>query len=765
MDTRAQVRRALLIGIDTYTAEAQQGTVLASRDASTEQAERGSVRGWTDLDGAVNDARALSALLTTRFGFDEEEVRLLLNTDATREGILQALRDLIVESGPGDAVVFMYAGHGSQVRNTESKEADGRDESIVPADARLGVPDIRDKELRVLFQELLATGAEVTILFDSCHSGSVTRGVTPGKARSLKPSSEVISDGGALPPPPQDHPAALVISAAQDNELAKELKDGDGTPHGAFSWALASVLRTAAPDTPARDVFTRVRARMKGHGFAQEPVLAGQSVRLSGPLFGGATRGQVRSSPQVAVIETEGRTVILQGGLALGLRPDCELCAVRDERVRAPDTTLCVTVKRVEGLARSEATVTRGAAAELSPGQMMTVTRWVGSPAAPLRMWMPPALPTARILPATESIAALDTEEHVRLVGDPTVTPPTHVVQWTGRTWMLTDGGDVAVELGGPLPDVEVARRVLRGAEEVRLYVHFPPPPALREALQAALSDGGSIEVTSKGTAAHYVLVGRGGRGVSARLDYGWIYAPATESGGSPAMPPSVAPVAASNPTAAAAQLAEYAKRLNRVWGWIQLESPPPDGSFPYRLIGFEDADSGAFVALDDTLRWQHRYRAVVAADSAALQAVKSSFAYRALRHLYLFAITRQGDGYLLYGGENVENDIDLLDDIPDPIRFTIPGSGSLFTSTDGDGDGRPDVDTFFLLTTAEPITDPRGVFNFQGTPRGTSGNRGPREDTALARLFLNTGDGTRGFSQSVPTDWSLNRAPMISAP
>ena len=752
----AQSQRALLIGIDTYTAEAQRKTALAD---SVSDDERGSVRGWTDLDGAVNDAQALRALLTTRFGFAEENVRLLLNADATRKGILQALRDLIDASGPGDTVVFMYAGHGSQVTNTASTEPDGQDESIVPADSRLGALDIRDKELRVLFNELLTKGVQLTIIFDSCHSGSVTRGVTPGKARNLKPSSRVISDDSPLPPPPQENPAALVISAAQDNEVAKEAKDSDGTPHGAFTWALTAVLRTADPATPARDMFARVRARMKGHGFAQEPVLAGQSARLSRPLFGGASRGGAGTSTRVAVIERTERTITLQGGLALGLRPDCELCALGEGPMARPDTSLCVTVTETQGLARARAVVTRGEPSDLGPGDLLAVTRWVASPGTPLRIWIPPALEANQVRAAAGAVAEVSHEVGMTLVEEPTVTPPTHVVQWTGSAWVMTDNQEVDTDLGGPTLHKDAIRSALSETDgEGRLFIHLPPTPELAEAMETDLESENNIETSKDGTAAHYVLTGgiyRGG------LQYGWLYAPATESGIVPAMPPTVRPVAAGNPSAASAQLVEYARQLNRVWGWMQLESPPDEGTFPYRLTGFEDVDTGAFISVDDTLRWGHRYRAVIEADSAAIEAIREDYATRAKRYMYLFAIDRNGNSFLLYGGENVENDINLLDDTPDPIRFTIPSTGGyLFTSEDADGDGRADVDTFFFLTTEEPITAPRSVLAYRGVPREVRRNADP----PLTRLLLRTGSGMRGFSQPVPTNWAMIRAPMTSA-
>ncbi|HET8722144.1 MAG TPA: caspase family protein, partial [Nitrospira sp.] len=120
-------RRALLVGIDRYTGGAQQ-TAEASGVRSR--------RRWKDLKGSVNDVRALREVLIHRQGFRPEDVLVLENEAATREAILGAFqRHLIAPARTGDHSVFYYAGHGSRVRNSRSTELDGKDETIVPADA------------------------------------------------------------------------------------------------------------------------------------------------------------------------------------------------------------------------------------------------------------------------------------------------------------------------------------------------------------------------------------------------------------------------------------------------------------------------------------------------------------------------------------------------------------------------------------------------------------------------------------------------------
>ena len=120
-------RRALLIGIDRYSAEVGRAAELPSAPSR---------RHWKNLKGAVNDVRALRELLIHRQGFRPQDIVLLENEAATREAILGAFqRHLIAPANAGDHSVFYFAGHGSRIRNSRSTELDGKDETIVPADA------------------------------------------------------------------------------------------------------------------------------------------------------------------------------------------------------------------------------------------------------------------------------------------------------------------------------------------------------------------------------------------------------------------------------------------------------------------------------------------------------------------------------------------------------------------------------------------------------------------------------------------------------
>ena len=75
---------------------------------------------FNDLKGCVNDANDWSALLQG-LGFS---TRTLLDSQATKANVKSALQGLVNSTGAGDMAVFTYSGHGTQVADRNSDEAD-----------------------------------------------------------------------------------------------------------------------------------------------------------------------------------------------------------------------------------------------------------------------------------------------------------------------------------------------------------------------------------------------------------------------------------------------------------------------------------------------------------------------------------------------------------------------------------------------------------------------------------------------------------------
>ena len=152
----APARRALLVGVGEY-------------------------RNFSRLPGAPNDARAMAAFLTEHGGFADGDIRLLTDSEATRQNVLRTAREWLVDgTGAGDEVLLFFSGHGFQQWDEDQDEADGKDETLVPVDAYLdGAGQVRgmitDDEIGVLLDDL--EGRQVRVVIDACHSGTSTKGV------------------------------------------------------------------------------------------------------------------------------------------------------------------------------------------------------------------------------------------------------------------------------------------------------------------------------------------------------------------------------------------------------------------------------------------------------------------------------------------------------------------------------------------------------------------------------------------------------------
>lgn len=118
------------------------------------------------LRGCHNDARAMQGIAKA-MGYSPTT---LLDEAATSNAVLTFLRDASRQLKPGDALLVTYAGHGSQVQDTNSPaEPDGRDETWCLFDRMLV-----DDELARCWMAF-AAGVRIVLVSDSCHSATVAR--------------------------------------------------------------------------------------------------------------------------------------------------------------------------------------------------------------------------------------------------------------------------------------------------------------------------------------------------------------------------------------------------------------------------------------------------------------------------------------------------------------------------------------------------------------------------------------------------------------
>ncbi len=741
----AQTRRALVIGIDRYERDSQ--LAAGAPPPAEGEATGGGRDSWGDLSGAVNDSDVFAELLQRRFGFAEHHVLRLRNEEATLAGIRAAFARLTEETQKGDVVVFYYAGHGSQVKNSKSPEGDGLDETMVPSDSWRGSPDLRDKELAELFDGLLKKGAVFTAVMDSCHSGSIARGPlgdTAPKARTLPPDPRDVAD--AKPPLNVEKRGALILSAAQQDESAYEATDEYGNPRGRLSLALQRALAQAEPGESAERLFRRVRAQMGQFGSpSQQPALSGNAARKRQPLFGGVG-AEGAAKAVLAVRRVEGKEVVLQGGLDQLVHPGTQLVLPGTDPQKDKEAPR-VEVTRVEGLVSSHGTVVSGDPSRLQNGALLEVATW-GAPATPnLRVALPSAeLSPEQLMKAHEAAATAAASAGLLVVDALAESAPHLVLFFRDGQWRLSSPPARTVALGAALdPDALTktftaeAKRVKAKGEKT-LFINLPPTGELTKALRFGPGTANSAIAVTGAAEADYVLVGRANGGA---LEYAWLRPSFGKSQST--LPVSSAYVPLQPQAAAVAKLEGYAQRLARVSGWLSLQAPgagDSSGAFPYRL---SLRKAGKPVAEGDRLVGGNEYVVGIERDPNASSRI-------ARRYVYVFVIDAAGASSLVFPHPDegdLENRFPLKDEAAKPFyELTRVEAAEPFG-----------FDTWVMITTADKLSDPLVLESDGVRTRGNPGG------DPLTALLGNVGSAARGATRPVPVQWSVEKLTLQSVP
>ena len=482
----AQTKRALLIGIDTYESADKPHASIKFKD--TDGPSRWDKQKWEDLEGAVNDVMAMKALLTSpKFGFarDEPYMHLLLQQEATHDRILAEMQKYLVDLPKrGDIVVFYYAGHGSLRVNSLSKKGLNQtgsplDNTIVAADANTGAFDVRDRAIGRIFNAALDKGVILTAIFDSCHSGTVARGVPfglptrrrflPYDPRDIHEAPDVKNGKEAIAPADRTDNAALILSASQSNQLANESRSGSDA-QGAFTIALIEALKSLPADTAAKDIFNRVSVVLRGDGIVdQDPQLDGSEGRRLQPLFGkGSSTGKLR----VISEGTDDSGIVLNSGYSDNVGAGSEFVRVTANPGQSP---VRIKVDRVDGLTRSHAHLLSPANAKFETGDLFELAEWVPEDRASLPIWMPPSnLSSEQINQTVAKLASLTRDAKVKWIDDPAREAPTDTISWNGTEWRLARSGTNDVQSLGASVEPEAIAAKLNG-REVRLFLNLPP--------------------------------------------------------------------------------------------------------------------------------------------------------------------------------------------------------------------------------------------------------------------------------------------------
>jgi len=254
------------------------------------------------LSGCLTDVDLQKNLLIYRFGFQEKDIRILKDKEATRQGILTAFEEhLINQAKPGDIVVFHFSGHGSQIYDADcdSKNDNGKcvNSTFIPFDNNLSFAErakggvVNDIMGHTLFLLMYALNTEnVTVVLDSCHSGGgkrgnlIVRAMTGGE--QLKPSQAEIEYQQQwlrqLNLTPEEYkkkrkegvPKGVVIASAKREQYATDACF-TGFNAGAFTYAMTQYLWQQPGNEPLSSAIVNISRNASeianNNRIAQEP--------------------------------------------------------------------------------------------------------------------------------------------------------------------------------------------------------------------------------------------------------------------------------------------------------------------------------------------------------------------------------------------------------------------------------------------------------------------------------------------------------------
>ena len=183
------------------------------------------------LPGAVlNDARDVTAVLKGNeyCGYDERNVHLLLDGDATLDRIRAALTSVARTSGPDDTVVIFFSGHGARLGDPADPES-----ALLPVEceaSKLGTTSLSEPEFSAALQRFAAQ--RLLVLIDACHSAGAGsfKGSSAGEPPALGYSEKSLGrlaqgTGRVLIASSRASEKSLVFSSARNSVFTSHLLD------------------------------------------------------------------------------------------------------------------------------------------------------------------------------------------------------------------------------------------------------------------------------------------------------------------------------------------------------------------------------------------------------------------------------------------------------------------------------------------------------------------------------------------------------------
>lgn len=168
--------------------------------------------GVSPIEESVNDATDLKSIFTDpeKAGYSPDNVQLITNEKATKEGIINGFDKLIADTDENSTVVVYYSGHGTV---TQSKETF----LLVPHNYTSSNFDtwLMDTEFQQKISEVKAK--KMIVMLDACHSAGMSKSKSIGGAAGIESVSKSIR---SLATKLSEGSGRAIFSSCTDNELS-----------------------------------------------------------------------------------------------------------------------------------------------------------------------------------------------------------------------------------------------------------------------------------------------------------------------------------------------------------------------------------------------------------------------------------------------------------------------------------------------------------------------------------------------------------------
>jgi hypothetical protein len=244
-----------------------------------------------NLKGCVNDATDWASYLKNKQG--ATDVSIVTDSNVKVAPVTKLILSKAKTCVAGDHFVLTNSSHGSSIPDRTNDEIDGRDEVLCWYDNFL-----LDDTIRTIINSIVP-GVNITIISDSCHSGSVTRMFVPekenkgyktikfiqpkdpefaAKVNSLPVRKRSVSTGIS-----EEQMREILISGCKSNEYSYDAYI-KRRYNGAFTRACLDILY-GSDNLTYNQFYQKLVKKLPCSNFPQSPQLEGNSANKNKIMF------------------------------------------------------------------------------------------------------------------------------------------------------------------------------------------------------------------------------------------------------------------------------------------------------------------------------------------------------------------------------------------------------------------------------------------------------------------------------------------------